>query len=805
MLLNAIKLILRGFKKDKSYFFINVIGLALGLTSFILIALFVTFEMSYDRFHRDHDSIYRVYTVMQNAEGEEKVPFTADPLVPEMQIAWPQIEEFVRVKHVSSTRVTSEEHAYHESNTFFVESNFFEFFDFKLAVGDKNTVLKKPFSAVISQKLSQKYFGQDNPVGKVIKVERDFFNDVEFTITGVSEAVPKNSHIDFDLLLSFESSYHGSNVMLPNNWWWTTAAYMKVTDGRSLAEINEGMTDFIQGHSVAKKSPMGSASFSFTSLTDLHTSDLEVKDDYAKKQSRQHMLLFSGIAILVLALAIINYVNLTIVKSIEGSRKIGIQKVLGASRKWLIKRHILESFVFCSFSVVLALLIIELILTGFNQIVNSDILVPYDSPIFIGGMVFLIALVGFISGVYPAVYLSKFKMVDSLKDSVNTGKPRILKYGLVIFQFVISQGLIITSLIIYGQLEFMMKAENSGLEPESVIVVPLYRSVKSSELDVLKENLVKSSDIVNASYASPAPGVDNYHGGVQGKQLSAYDGDPNAYFSYRSYSVDYQFKDVLGMSLTAGRWYDPEIRTDRSNAVVINESAAKHFGWGEDALGQTITKYDSTLQHVIGIVRDFHTESFQYPILPAVFELAPEERSYAHLLVKFRSESATAVLDKLRREWSQQITSLPFDYYFLDDYFEAQYTAELKLKRLIISLSVLAILIAVLGVYGLTSFTIQQRTKEVGIRKVLGASYKQIALLLTRQVYLLITLGFTVAVPIAYYFNNEWLTGYAYRIEANPVLFVMTLLFMLCLALTSIASITYRSVRRNPVESLRVS
>ncbi len=805
MLYNTTKLILRGFRKKKSYSIVNVLGLSIGLTSFILISLFVGFELSYDRFHTDHESIYRIYTVMKKPTGAEKVPFTADPLVPEMQLAWPQIESYVRAKHVASTRVTSEEQSFYEEGAFFVDKNFFEFFDFDLSIGDKSKVLDEPFSAVISSDLAKRYFGNSNPVGKVIKVERDYFDPVEYTVKGVSGPIPKNSHIQYDLLLSFESSYHKTTIMMPNDWFWTTSAYLKLGDKNSIEQIEEGMPEFIKNHNVAKNSPMGSADFSFTALSSLHTSDVEVKNDYAKKQSIQHILLFSGVALLVLFLAIINYVNLAIVKSMEDSKRIGIQKVLGASRIWLIKRHVIESLIYCFMAVVLSLVTIEAVLKGFNQIVDSHITVPYGSPVFIGGLLFLILGVGVTSGIYPAIYLSKFKVVESLKESFSSERSKPLRVGLVTFQFLISQGLIVASLIIYSQLAFMMKPENSGLAPESVMVVPLHDMVDSPDLELLRNQLAKNSGILNTSGVSPAPGVDNYQGGVQGKQLSNYTGDPKTYFSYRVYDADYQFKETVGLELVEGRWYDSQIKSDLTNAVIINETAAKHFGWGAEALGQTITKYDSTVQYVIGIARDFHTESFQYPIQPAVFNLQTDNHSLSHLLVKFRTDETSSVLTSINQEWDNLIQTLPFDYYFMDDYFESQYTSELKLNRLIISLSVLAVLIAILGVYGLTSFTIHQRTKEVGIRKILGASIKNILSLLIKPIFMLIMLGFMLAVPIAYYFSNEWLTGYAYRIEVSPWLFAIALLSMLSIAILATSSIMYKSVRKNPVDSLRAS
>lgn len=543
---------------------------------------------------------------------------------------------------------------------------------------------------------------------------------------------------------------------------------------------------------------MAFSNFSFTPLKKIHLYSSDVSSDFSIKQDIQYLRIFSGVAILVLLLAVINYINLAVVKSLKKAKQIGIQKILGASRAFLMKRYLFESMLYCLMAVLIALVLIEMVLSDFNYLANTNVGIRYSDFYFLSFISAVGLGVAILSGAYPAFYLSSRKALETIKNGLNPRRLKIFESGMVSFQFLIVQGLVIVSIVIFSQLNYVNN-KDLGLNDDNLLVVSLNGEISFAEAEILKNELLTNASVSSVTAATPVPGAQNYNNRLTGKDLSGYEGEPDDSFLLNYYAADFDFVNTFGMEVVAGRWYAKNIASDPKEAIVINQTAANQFGWSDDAVGQSIKVGENKLV-VIGVVGDFHTQSFHQTIQPAMFAL-DEKRAPTHLALRFQTDETQSLIHGLENIWKEN--NLALEYYFMDDYYTSFYESENRLKTLLAFFSIVAIIIAIMGVFGLTSFTIQMRIKEFGIRKVLGASLFNIIFMLTKEVNRLVVLGFVLALPLSYYFLQLWLSSFVYRVELSSWSFILVFIATNLMVWLTLSVISFKSANKNPIVDLR--
>jgi putative ABC transport system permease protein len=789
MLKNYLKIAIRIIQRHKSYSFIKISGLSIGMACCILILLFVRYELSFDDFHKNKDRIHRVMSELDLSHGSEIVPITALPLAPALK------NDLQEVSNV--TRITGEYHrlfSIGDDNFFeevnYVDADFFQVFTFPLITGDPKAALSEPFSVVISEKIAKKYFGKADPVGKTVL----FQNSQDYKITGVMENIPGNSHLRFDILISFSSRNNEERVK--GNYWDRFSndyTYVLLAEGADPSELESKFPSF-----MAKHIPVEDDQYNLhlQTLKDIHFSRFNY--DIARRINKDYLYGYPAIAFFILIIACINFMNLATARSSGRAKEVGIRKVVGARRAQLIKQFFTESVLMAILSLAGSVGLVLLFLPKFNQFIRRELTLDLFSDMgLLLGLLAISLFVGFVSGSYPALILSAFKPARVLRKAFEK-KANGLSFRAVtsVLQFSISIVLIFATAVVYAQIHYMKK-KDLGFNAEQIISITLTSHAVREKTEVFKSEILRDPSILSAcaSFGTPASGNGSGRSYIP-------EGYPEGeWIHMETLFIDYDFIDTYGLTLTRGRNFSREYSTDIENAFILNETAVKKLGW-EDPLGKRFSEEDAGVEaKVIGVVKDFHLEPTMYEIAPMVLTLRPYE--FSHISAKINQEDTSKALIFLEAKWKEFAPEYPFEYVFVDEKFDRYYNFERRQGQLFTYCSILAIFISCMGIFGLASFTAEKRTKEIGIRKVLGASVGGIVVLLSKEFVKWVLVANIIGWPVAYFVMNRWLQGFAYRVNIGIWMFAFSAFLVLIIALLTVSYQSIKTALADPINSLR--
>jgi putative ABC transport system permease protein len=781
MIRNYLKVALRNIRRHKAYSLINILGLSVGMACFFLIFLYVQHEFSYDRFHEKSDQIYRIKTEW-SIEGQTQVHnTTAAPVAPALINDFPEVQNTVRLYRIRAI-IRHKDQSFVESRVYMADPSFLEVFSFPLIRGNPKTVLSNRDSIVITKEMAEKYFGGEDPTGKILT----FWNRFDFKISGIAENAPPNSHLEFDFLIRFDLINDFSNFNYLENWSaWNFQTYILLQKDFPVEEFEKKSTGFIKKY---RGEDTSTRMFHLQSLTKIN---LETQDKI------KYIYLFSAIGIIILLLACINFTNLSIAQSSTRVTEIGMRKVIGAQRHQLIKQFIGESMVLTFIALPLAFLFIRLILPWFNSLVMTQFhFNHFHNPYFIMSVIGIALSVSLISGSYPAFYQSTLQPVQSLKGEFKSGsRVSLLRSFLVIFQFATSIILITGAIVIYNQLNYI-RNKDLGFNKDHVVNIPIYDSQLKQKYEYVKAELLKEPNILSASISSFSPGS-HPHQSVDWEGRKE-DED----FMMAWYSVDYDFIETFDIDILEGRNFSKAFSSDVESAYILNESAVKAFGW-ERPVGKQfqVERSGWSMGTVIGIMKDFHFDSLHQKIMPLALVLHPE--GGYHFSLRISPYNVGRTLNFIKNKFMEFSPHTPFEYDFLDRDLDDMYRLEDRLGKLLNSFSFLAIFIACLGLLGLASFAIARRTKEIGIRKILGASVSNVIVLLAKDFTRLVVIANVIAWPIGYYAMSKWLQNFAYRSPLSIWIFIAAGIITLTIAILTISFQSIKAAVANPVDSLR--
>ena len=800
MFKNSLKIAIRNLVKRKFYSLINISGLAIGIASFIIIMLYIIDELSYDRYHKNAENIYRLVNVYDfNGVGENSAssPF---PVAFTMKDEYPgMIKNVVRIFNFQAPRMLIEigDKRYNERRFFFADSTFFHIFDHEFIHGDPKTVLNESYSVVLTESAAKKYFGDDDPINKTIKFEKQF----DLKVTGIIKDVPAQSHFNFDFIASMSSVGRMFGGRLPQTWVWNPCwTYLLLEDGAAPV-LEKKFPDFINKYfNDAEKENI---SLYLQPLTDIH---LKSRLDYELEPNNNisYIYILSAIAAFLLIIASINFMNLATATSGARAKEIGIKKVVGGYRSQLIFQFISESIIISFISLIIALILVELLLPVFNTFANKEIVISIlFQPKYLLALIVLVLFTGVFSGIYPAFYLSAFKPISVLKGSLRReNKSTLPRKILVVLQFVISITLIIGTLTVYNQLNFLQNAD-LGFNKEQVIIIPVNHTPIARSYKSFKNELLLNTDIISIT------AVDDIFGVAHNTHEFRPEGFPQDKLQfYPALVVRYDFVKTFDIKILAGRDYNEDNKTDPEKGMLINEAMVWHLGWGsnEEALGKKFKSLQGE-ERVIGVTNNFNAISLYEQAGPFVLNIKekPEEVMWFLKFMAIRIDPCNhkKTIDFIEAKWKEFAPNRPFEYSFLDQELNKLYKDEDNLGKLSLIFSLLIIFIASLGLFGLTSFMAEQRTKEIGIRKVLGAKVTDIITLLSKEFLKLIVIAILIAWPIAFLLIDDWLSHFAYRTAVNWFVFILAGLFALVIALLITAYKAYVASQTDPVDTLK--
>ncbi|MCU0368653.1 MAG: ABC transporter permease [Cyclobacteriaceae bacterium] len=801
MLLNYFKIAFRNLVKYKGFTLINLFGLAIGLTAGILIMVYVLDELSFDNFHEKSARIYRVNTTFQtdgSLGGSNET--NGWPIGKVLEKDFPEVEAVLYTRNAFFLTINHEDKRMHEK-MHFATPEFFQMFSFPLIKGNSQKALTEPYSVVISEDMEKKYF----PGGDALNKTLVMVDTLHMVVTGVMKKIPSNSHIQADMIVSF-STYTALETSFSYDDGWGNI------NMRNYVLLKEG-TDFENFSAKAKNIYMDRAGqmmkewgvSAYVSFEPIERIYLYSKsgNGMGPLGSIDRVYLMAGIAAFVILLACINFINLATARSVHRAKEVGLRKVVGSSRNGLIAQFLSESFVLTLLSLIVSIGIVLILMPYFNQLIGKNYeLISLVNLSILASIAMLVLLVALLAGYYPAWIISALKPTEVLKGKMQTSSRGIqLRRTLVVFQFVISAGLVSGTWIVIDQLTFMQK-QNLGFDKDQVIVLngARIRSFSESTKETFKDQLAALAMVDKVTYANALPGSSGWQGQVaypEGKS-----GEDAVSVEYMS--VDENYLELLGLELIAGRGFDKQREADLKEGLIVNATAVTAFGWTspEEAIGKKITSPSGTpAGEVIGVIKDYHQEGLQQKIGPVAMAYAPQF-SYLYA-IKYKAANTQDVISSLQNLWASTFAGYDFDYFFLDQNFEAQYQAEKRLANVLSLFAIVTMVIAAIGLLGLVSFMVVARTKEIGVRKILGADVFSITTLLTKEFVMLIVIANLIAIPLVWYFADQWLQVFAFRTTVNPLLFLGTMVIALTATLLIVGAQTIRAANANPVNSLR--
>ena len=805
MLSNYLKIAWRNLLKNKTFSLINIFGLAIGFSSFILIGLYVIDELSYDEFHEKADRIYRLDVDVRFGGTDLKLATSADPVGEYMKKDYAEVAQYTRFYASDGPKFIRKGSEYiRESEVAYADSTVFDVFTLPVISGNPQTALDQPNAAVISETAARKYFGTTNAVGKTLEVgleEKTLYN-----ITAVMKDMPENSHFHFDVLFSMDNLNYQFGSFISNNFHTYVLlkegtdykAFEKKLDGMIVKYVMPQAKQFMNINSIEEFRKAGNKlEYHLMPLKDIHLRS-DRAPELGVNGNIQYIYIFSAVALFVLLLACINFMNLSTARSANRAKEVGIRKVLGTPKGTLMGQFMAESTFMSYLAFAVALLITWLVMPYFNDIAAKtftyhDLLSVKVIPI----LLVLPLIVGILAGYYPAFFLSSFRPIVVLKSKLNTGVQRsIFRNVLVTFQFFTSITLVIGTIVVYRQLNFI-QTKNLGFSKDQVLVINGTGALRDNK-QAFKNEITKLSGVQSGASSGFLP-VSNSsrtdHSFSKEATISAKSG-----FQMQMWNVDYEYVPTLGMEMVKGRNFSKKFGTD-SSGIIINETAAKVLGF-DDPIGKLVYSIDDerSFYHIVGVVKNFHFESMRQNVGPLCMRLGVSSWAMAF---KVNTTDMPGLVDKIKEKWKAIAPEMPFNYSFLDERFDEMYRAEQRVGKVAVTFAILTIVIACLGLFGLVTYMAEQRTKEVGIRKVLGASVFGIVTLLTKDFIRLIVLALLIASPIAYLLMSTWLQDFTYRINLEWWFFALAGLVTLAVALLTVSYQAIKAALMNPMKSLK--
>lgn len=809
MLKNYFVVALRNLLKHKFYSFINIFGLTIGITCCLLIVAYVSDELSYDKQHPNVENMYRLAIDAQLGGAKFNAPQFSAPAAEALVNDFPEVEKSFRFREQGSFLVRYNDpsgiKSFKEDNVIYADSNFFDMFGVEMVQGNPKTALRGRNNVVISEAIALKYFGNENPIDKKLKLD----NYLDVTVTGTYKNMPTNMHFNFDLMISMETLEESRR-----DFWmgFNFPTYIVLQDGASPEALTAKFPAMIEkyiGPEIEKFIGVSFSEFLETGnglnvalqpVQDIHLHS-DLMGELGTNSDIKYIYIFSAIALFILLIACINFMNLSTARSANRAKEVGVRKVMGSLKKQLVYQFIAESTLVSFISFMIAAGCAWLLLEPFSSFAGKELSFSLVENLWIVPFLFVGSLVvGLMAGSYPAFFLSSFQPVAVLKGKLKTGaKSGMFRSILVVFQFFVSIVLIVGTIVVFEQLQFVQN-KKIGFDREQIMVLEDTYVIEREQIQSFKNELLRSPYIESISITgfTPLGGSENNNAYFPGD-------DPKTEQTtvLREFNVDFDYLKTFGMELAEGRDFDPKFGTD-SSAIIINEATVKHFGW-ENPIGQQIGTFgneagDTEILEVIGVVKDFHSESLRDAIRPAVIKLG---RSRGRVSMRIQAEHTAEILTYAREQWNLFAEGQPFTYDFMDDTFKELYEEETKIGEIFGVFAGLAIFTACLGLFGLASFTSEQRAKEIGVRKVLGASISGVVFLLSKEFGKLVLIAFAISVPVAWYAMDTWLADFAYRTQISFVTFLIAGFSAFAIAWLTMSYQTIKAASVNPVKSLR--
>ena len=797
MFKNYLKIAWRNLIKNKGYSIINIGGLAIGMACFLMIALFINNELSYDTYHEKGDNIYRVVHHGGSEDLNDRWIWGNAPVGPALKADFSEVIEKVQFSGRSDVLLEYNKNSFQESNCFYVDATVFDVFSWPLISGNPDTALEAPYSIVLTESTAKKYFGNEDPMGKTVDGVGGRADDGLYTVTGVMKDVPSNSHFSFDVLLSM-SSFYQTRPSIFDSWGYVDFyTYFLVDDNFNVADFQAKMPSFLKSR-LPEESKDYYYNISFEPLKDTY-----LKSKAARQPgitgSLNNIYIFAIIGLFILIIASINFMNLATARSMERAKEVGVRKVIGADKKGLVYQFMGESLIMVFLSAGIGLLIVAICLpwmgniTGkefsLDNIINTKTLLLYFGTALITGL---------LSGSYPAFVLSNFKPISVLKGLVSSSPQGVnLRKVLVIFQFSLSIALIASTVIVYYQLGFMLN-KNLGFDNEQQLVIDFnWDGQVLDNIETVKNELKSLPEVTSVASSRTVPGS---HFPAAGTEIESFEGSME-HFEPFLYEIDFDFIPHYEIEVVAGRPYSREFVSDSLSAMIVNEAAVKSFGYSDpaDIIGKKFQQWGRE-GTIVGVVKDFNYMSLHEKVAPLSMRYSQYGR---YISLKVKTSDMQQAISSIEGKWTELAPHRPFLYSFLNDSFNEQYQADFRFKKLFTLFSFLAILIACLGLFGLATYSAMLRTKEIGIRKVLGAEVTSIVALLSKDFIKLVLISILIATPFAWYAMNKWLNVYAYKIDISWWVFALAGLMAVSVAILTVSYHAIRSARANPIKSLR--
>jgi putative ABC transport system permease protein len=791
MLGNYLKITLRNMKRYKVYSLINISGLAVGIACTIFIFLWVKDELSFDRFHENADRIYRVVS----STSDDGSPTNANGsfgVGPALKKDFSEVIETVRIRKMGQSvkrYVGFKDKKFYESRFFFAEPTIFTVFNFLLVKGDSTTSLNDPNSIVLTEEMAKKYFGNEDPIGKII--EADPYNDgnlMLFRITGIAKNVPSNSHFHFDFLASYSSLKDDTDNF---SGFYQHFTYVLLNSKSSVESLENKLLGFL--HRNWKKDPWYTISLQPLLDIRLHS---RLRSEIESTGNILYVYIFTAIALFVLMIACINFMNLTTACAVKRAKEVGIRKVVGARKNQLVQQYLGESFLLSIFSELAAICVVILVLPLFNRLTSKEItLISLTNPSFILGIAAIVLAVGLISGIYPAFFLSAFQPMQSLKSRTGYSfSGTALRKGLVIFQFALSIGIIISTMVVHKQMRYI-QSQNLGYDREQILVIPLNKDLRQN-YEGFRNELLKYPGIENISTSSYVPTRGSAH------LTFRFEGQEED-LSQVIYLVDEEFVSTFGLELLAGKNPQHPISKDGTSEFLVSKLTIQEAGYSspQEAIGKGVNLREYK-GHIVGVVNDINIYSL-HQVPYAISYVVTSINNHNYLSIRILPQNIPETIGHIQKTWQEMVPSYPLDYFFLDESFEQMHISDKKMSEIFSIFSILAIFVACMGLFGLATYTAEQKTKEIGVRKILGASASSIYLLLSQEFLKWVALANIIAWPVAYYAMNKWLQNFAFRITIGWEIFLVSGCVALAISLMTVSFQSIKATTTNPADSLR--